>query len=91
MSEPDHLAEEVVFQAGLFRNHAVLVRGIAVAGDAEGLDDVDAQLLVLGDVTSGVGIRPGTRSGKGINRPVLGVRRLIEVEVIGSGVQRGLT
>ena len=59
VSELHHLRQEVMLETRLLRHEAVLVPGIPIPGDGEGLNDIGANRLVPGHVLYRVRRGPG--------------------------------
>jgi len=66
MAELYHFRKKVVRQAGLRRNLAALIPGVAIARDGEGLDDVRAERFIPSDVAGGIGVGPKSRPGEAV-------------------------
>ena len=69
VAEFHDFGQEIVLEAGLRRDTAVLVPGVAVAGDGKGLDDIAPKRRIPGDVFGRVGIGPQARPGKPFGPP----------------------
>ena len=68
-----------MLQARLFRHDTVLVLGIAVARDAEGLNDVAADAFIPSDMRRRISIRPQARLGEGVGA----ARAPVEINIVG--------
>ncbi len=79
-----HFGKEIVFQARLLRNDAVLIPGVAVARDAEGLNDIGAQRPIPRDMSRWIGVGPEARLGETIRT----AWPPVEIKVVGFDVLR---